>query len=91
MGAPLSHRQSKMVCEHILVYQAYAPEGQINPAQGNALGLRVPKENPPRSAILSPPCLSRVGRGLQNAGQWGGLSTQGAAPPGGASLYPGLG
>ena len=51
----------------IWVYQAYALKGQINPAQGNALGLRMPKENPPRSAILPPPCPSRVGGGLQSA------------------------
>ena len=51
----------------IWVYQAYALKGQFISAQGNALGLRVPKENPPRSAILPPPCLSRVGEGLQNA------------------------
>ena len=49
------------------MYQAYALKGQINPAQGNALGLRMPKENPPRSAILPPPCPSRVGGGLQSA------------------------
>ncbi len=40
----------------IWVYQAYALKGQLISAQGNALGLRVPKENPPRSAILPPPC-----------------------------------